>query len=158
MDTIPDMNEIKKITSGDRVLLVVDDLLGFRKQSAALTDLVTMHSHHQGISCIFACQNPFVRSKDVDLVTLTRQLTGRFLLESRNDMYMFRLLNYRLFPDRPGFLRHCLQKAQEYGQRYVYINSDPQTEVPRRYMVYTCLFADERRHNSPVFLDMSAYP
>ncbi len=155
-DKIPDLQEIKRVTEGDRVLLVADDLFGFRGVSDYLTALVTAHSHHVGISCLFACQNPFMKSKDVDMVTLTRQLTGRFLLESRSDMHMIRTLNQRLFPERPQYLSTCLTRAQElYSMPYVYINTTPQTALPRRYMVYTCLFADERRHGSPIFFDLA---
>ena len=156
---IPTIEEIRDIAEGKRLLMILDDVLGFKNEGAAITSLMTIFSHHDKISCLVSLQNPFLRpSKDLDLVTMGRNNTGILLMAQRNDYYVFSKLNTRLFPDCKNFLTHCMEESeQRLNTNYVFVNTAPHSPVPRRYMVYTCLFEEERRHGSPVFFDMEKW-
>lgn len=151
---LPAADEVARLSEGAPTLLICDDLLCFEDLSP-LDDLTTMHSHHLGLSCAFCVQNPFFRKGKVDLVTASRNVTGRFVLYQRNDWLCYKLLNARLFPDAKDFLLDALDAARNRHNRpYVYINCHSFSELPRRYMVYTSLFEGERVAGSPVFFDL----
>ena len=157
-DKIPDVGEVKEFGAGHPVLLVVDDLLGFRDTSG-ITDLATLHSHHQGITCLFCVQNPFLRSAKLDLTTLSRNTTAKILFFQVNDWSVYRTLNSRLFPERKNFILDCLTTAKKkYRLPYIIINTDPFAQLDRRYICYTAIFKKERVQfgDSPLFFDLQA--
>jgi len=157
VETIPTVTEISAFSLDEPVLLIVDDVLAFPNAKDTLTDIAVMHSHHRKISLCFSVQNPFMKSSKLDLTTLSRNLTGRFVFYQVGDWYLYSLMNQRLFPDKKGFLLQCLQKAKHtFKHPYIFINVHPFSSLPRRYIAYTGIFADERSGyaNSPIFFDL----
>lgn len=158
LDKIPDIHELRELAIGKPLLLILEDLPGFRDCSS-LNDLITIHSHHDQISCIFSVHNPFLRRNKLDLVHLSRNCTGKFLFYTVSDFYVYSMLNSRLFPDKKHFLLQCLKMARErYQLPYIFINTAPHNKLDRRYICYTALFQDERRQfgDSPLFFDLEA--
>ena len=132
VEELPSMWDVTAFSLDAPVRLIVDDLLAFDNIKTALTDLVVMHSHHKAISCIFSVQNPFIKNSKLDLTTLSRNLTGRFVFYQVNDWYMYGLLNQRLYPDKKGFLLKCLQAAKhQFNLPYIFINVHPFSGIPR---------------------------
>ena len=159
MDEVPPLDTIVKIAEEEPLLIILDDLLGFKNIKDNLDRLVTMYSHHYKLTCIFTVQNPFIKNRHVDLTTLSRNLTARFVLYQVNDWYLYRLLNSRMFPDRKNFLLDCLALAKnEYQCPYVYLNLHCFSGVERRYIAATGIFAEERakHQDSPVFFDLDS--
>ena len=162
-ENIPSVDEVQAFVGAERVLIIVDDLLSFKKDLERLTDLMVMHSHHLGWSVLFCVQNPFFKSSKLDLTTLSRNLTGRFILYQTNDWLQYQLLSSRLFPEKKSFLLHCLTDAKKkFGFNYVYCNVHCFSKVERRYLCYTGIFKDERvkyalaagSSGSPIFFDL----
>lgn len=158
-DAIPKVEDLRSLAhedvEGRGVLLVLDDLLSYKQNPDAVRDLAVMHSHHSDISVVMCVQNPFSAGKSkLDLVTLGRNLTAKFILYQLQDYYVLRTLNSRLFPERKDFLLRCLKTAKEkLGACYVVVNLHPFSGLERRVICYTGVFADERagRFDSPVF-------
>ena len=153
---IPTLAAMRDFALDDRLLLILDDVLGFEDPSL-LKDLATMHSHHFGISMVFCSQQPFYRSSKLDLLTLSRNLTGRFLLYQLVDWNAYHMLNRRLFPERKNFLLDCLSEAKtRHHLPYIFINVHCHSGLPRRHVCYTALFRDERaaHEDSPIFFDL----
>lgn len=146
-----------------RTLLILDDLLCFPRLTA-LTELSSLHAHHLDISCLYCLQNPFQKTSATDLQTLSRNATGRFIFFQTNDWRLYGTLNEKLFPDRKGFLADCLLAAQRLGLNYVFVNTAPFCPLPRRYICYTGLFAEDEAalaHQPgprPVFFDLKQAP
>ncbi len=148
-------NEIAEIYQAP-TLIVFDDLLGHDpKKKDAILQLCTRASHHSKLSCFFAVQNPFAKSKSVDMTTLSRNITGMFIMQLRNDFYVYSLLNKRIFPERKNFLLMCINHAEEVGCRYIYLNLDPHSPLPREISCCTALFNSERKHGSPIFFNLN---
>lgn len=158
LDRVPTLDDIQNQSHTEKeALLILDDLLGFKDSKDAIQDLMTMHSHHYNLSVVFTVQNPFLKTKHLDLTTMSRNLTGRILLFQLNDYYLYKLLNSRLFPEHKLFVIKCLNEAKDkYGCPYIFINLHSFSDIPRRYICYTGLFQEERAHygDSPVFFDL----
>lgn len=156
-EEIPSLDQVQASAAGKPVLVILDDLLGFHEGKEAMQALMTMHSHHFNISCAFTVQNPFAKTKHLDLTTMSRNLTGRFIFYQVNDWYVYKLLNSRLFPDHKSFLLQCLNEAKsKFGYPYVFVNLHSFSDLPRRYICYTGMFKNEREKfgDSPVFFDL----
>ncbi len=155
-DEIPTAEEIDSFGEGNPSLLIVDDVLSF-KDPSGLKDLMVMFSHHLQISVVFCVQTPFFKNAKLDLTTISRNLTGRFVLYQINDWLQYQLVSARLFPEKKSFLLDCLTEAKsKYGLNYVYCNVHCFSTLPRRYMVYTGLFNQERARfgDSLLFFDL----
>ena len=83
-DEIPTVEEIQSFAEGDPVLLIADDVLSF-KDPGRLKDLMVMYSHHLRVSVLLCVQTPFFKNAKLDLTTISRNLTGRFVLYQIND-------------------------------------------------------------------------
>ena len=156
MEKIPSKEELQDYAEGDPLLLIADDVFGF-PDATNMAKIFFMWSHHLNISCVFCVQSPFYKNAKLDLTTVSRNLTGRFILWQTGDFLQYNLVSNRLFPDKKGFLLQCLTEAKEkYGQNYVFCNVHPFSNMTRRYMVCTALFKDQRahHHDSPVFFDL----
>lgn len=154
-ENVPNVEEVRDQYPEGAVLLILDDLLSFEKLDH-LVDLSSIHAHHRNISCLYALQNPFQQTKKVDLLTVSRNLTGRIIFDSRNDMSVFRTLNSRIFPERRHFIIQCLKEAKKLGYPYIFLNTHPQSELERRYICYTGILSREKSGNggSPYFFDL----
>ncbi len=158
LDRLPEIEELKNFAEGGPLLLLVDDVLGY-KNPEGLTDLFTLHSHHNNITCCICVQNPFIKTAKLDLVTLSRNVTGRLVLFQLSDWSVYKHLNSKIFPEKKNFLLDCLNTARtRYGLPYVYINTDPFSGLDRRYICYTGLCDEERARfgGSPLFFDLEA--
>ncbi len=156
LDRVPTAEELRQFGSGAPILYIADDLLGFAN-TAPLQNLITINSHHLHISCVFCVQNPFLRSGKLDLTTLSRNLTARFLLYATSDWLLLKNLSNRLFPERRNFLIDCLNLVRsKYGLNYVVVNTASFSDVERRYICYSAVFTSERAQfgGSPLFLDL----
>lgn len=157
LDCVPTTEQLEDFREGREMILVLDDVLMFPKSAKEMIQsIVMLLSHHFQISLIMAVQNPFLKSKTVDLTTFARNLTARFLMYSVNDYYVFRILNSRIFPEKKNFILQCLQKAKEkYGCNYIFLNLNSHSGISRRHICYTAMFQHERNEHgdSPIFFD-----
>lgn len=160
-DALPSRDEIRDICRGKKVLLICDDLNAMsHDETRGLTALSCMVSHHEDLSLIFIVQNPFrTDSRSPDLVSVARNVTGRFIFYQLCDLRLYQTLNAQLFPRHPGFLDDCLEKAKAKKIRYVFVNTDCNSGLPRRYRTYTALLPSDRAglaHDvkTPLFFDL----
>ena len=129
----PKVSEIKEIFPHGSICLILDDLTSFSSFPLNLAELSSFHSHHAGITCIYSVQNPYQKIGKLDLVTVCRNLTARFIFYQTNDFRLFYTLNAQLFPERKGYLVSCLLTARAaFNCSYVLINTHPRSTLPRR--------------------------
>jgi len=155
---LPTVGRVKGAYPQDDVLVVLDDVTCFKK-SDSLSSLSSYGAHHCGLTVVYCLQNPFQQSRNVDLITVSRNLTGRFIFWQLADWAQYGLINQRVFPDRRNFLAECLAESKERGLNYVFVNIHPRSKLPRRYMCYTGLLVSERAQfstagKSPLFFDL----
>lgn len=167
-DGLPSLREMLDFSEGRHALLILDDMM-VNKHLAGMNQLAAMHARHNQLSCLFAIQTPFAKAKaGFDPVAFSRNMTGRFVFYQRADWDMYRRMNTKMFPEKPGFLLWCLSKARgehdndQQGVPYVYVNLHPFATMPRRFSAMSKIFADERparRWSSlaPEIYDMDAY-
>lgn len=151
---LPDLEDILEAADGDDLLFIVDDLLGFEHNLRLMVALATAHSHHHRVSCVYSVQNPYAKHAGLDLPTLSRNVTGYFLLYQLSDWRVYGFLNQRLLPNNRGFiLRKLLESREKYDVSYVFLHTHPRAEMPRRYLCRTAMFEGERRFGSPLIFD-----
>ena len=153
LEKLPSVEEVREIYPQHPVLLIVDDLTSM-KDLTGLSELSSFYCHHANISLIFSLQNPFQKTNKCDLTTLQRNITGRFLFYQSNDWRLNYLLNTILFPERKKFTVDCLIKAKKEKLNYIFINTHPQSELPRKYMCYSALFK-EKNNELPLFFELT---
>ncbi len=160
-EKIPTFEEINTFSEGLPVLLIIDDLLAFPNVGKKIDNLSILHSHHRGITCVFLVQDNFAKI----LKTASRNATTKILMYQTGDWRHYLNLNTHLFPERKGFIQDCISYAKwKLSFPYIVINTHPLNgpmDVPRRNMVYTGIFRDERHltstgESSPYFFDLEA--
>lgn len=153
---LPTVQEIKDLFREGHILLILDDVTCLERLEG-LSEISSLHSHHNLISVIYLIQNPYEKTRKTDLTTINRNLTGRFVFYQLSDWNLLRVLNSRHFPDRPRFIEECLVKAKEKNQNYIFLNTHCFTPLPRRYTAYTALFQKEQKElglKRPLFFDL----
>lgn len=146
----PSIDTIQNIFSKQDVLLILDDVTGFKESDLNLGELSSIHAHHSNITCIYSLQNPFQKSK-IDLTTISRNLTFRIIFYQTNDWLMYKTLNSKIFPDKKNFLLHCLEKARKRGINYICVDTNPHTTLERRFICMTALL-----EGGPLFFDLQS--
>ncbi len=155
VEKIPLHEEMLAFAEGKPLMFIADDLLALEEGGSRMRSLMLMDSHHCNISVLYTVQNPFYKSPHLDLVTLSRNLSGRLVLYQQADLLQYKLISSRLFPERKNFLLDCLSEAKTlYNLNYVYADLHCFSRLPRRYMCFTAMFADERIYGSPLFFDL----
>lgn len=151
---IPDVEEILNFSQNHSTLLLCDDLPLF-DDTRGLNALIGMHGRHWRINIVLAVQNPYLKKPGLDMAFISRNLTGCIVLGSRADALVFSIMNHRLFPERKNFLLDCLNDARDNQNCcYVYIDLHPHAFMPRKFMLSTRIFRDERvggENGSPLF-------
>ena len=151
LNEIPKQDILEDYTQGERLLLILDDFMCFKELDGNyLVRLSSLLSHHLKFSVAWCMQNPFQQGK-IDLVSISRNATFRFVLYQRNDWYLYSLLNRQIFPDRKKFILNCLEEAEKHNLNYICINSHPRSDLPRKYMCYTGIFNGEVQKGPLVF-------
>ena len=151
---LPDLEELLEAADGEALLFIADDLLGFDQNLRLMTALATAYSHHHRLSCVYSIQNPYAKHAGLDLPTLSRNVTGYFLLYQLSDWRVYGFLNQRLLPHNKGFiLQKLLESREKYGTSYVFLHTHPRSEMPRRYLCRTAMFENERHFGSPLIFD-----
>lgn len=151
----PDVEEIKKsFPEEEGLLLILDDLLMFGDYGKELAEISNVASHHSNITCFYTLQNPFAKTK-LDLVSLTRNLNGRFLLYSLNDFRMFSTIGSSIFPRRASFVEKCVVDARTKGYNYIFLNTSVRSNLKRENICYTRLFENEEE--GPLFFDLHRF-
>jgi len=152
-NTIPTRSELISFVEEDKnCLIIMDDVLSYNTKTIdRLTDIFIEQSNHIGFHAIYACQSLFLKEGQ----TLGRNCTHRFLTYNLGNKSSINTLNTQMFQGHKNFLQNCLKEAKEdLGLRYIFINSDPQSNIPERYSVYTALFPDERKRDKPLHFDL----
>ena len=84
LDKVPSIEELKSIYPDRDILLILDDLLSF-SEVKGLTEISSLHAHHQGISTVYALQNPYQQTNKCDIKTISRNLTTKVLMYQTSD-------------------------------------------------------------------------
>lgn len=141
---LPHLSEIRDLAPKGKLLYMCDDITSFHNvNNEMLVRLSLLDSHHCGITFVHCVQNPFQKSA-LDLQTLSRNLTGRFLFWQVADLTIYQEINRKVYPGNPGFILRCLTEAKSRLKlNYVFLNLHPRAELSRKYICYTGLFSGE---------------
>jgi thymidine kinase len=158
MSQVPDEERVKQLINFRElpVILILDDLLSFpdKHHIKKAAQLGIKGCHHSKITLFMCLQNPFPQGYP-EMVTLSRNTTGKFIMYQTNDLRSIRNISSSMFPDGKNFLLYCLFKAkQKLHCRYIFTNNHSRSDVDRRYLVYTCLFPSERPGKEPYHFDL----
>jgi hypothetical protein len=161
MSQVPDEERVKQLINFREVpvILILDDLLSFpdKHHIKKAAQLGIKGCHHSKITLFMCLQNPFPQGYP-EMVTLSRNTTGKFIMYQTNDLRSIRNISSSMFPDGKNFLLYCLFKAkQKLHCRYIFTNNHSRSDVDRRYLVYTCLFPSERPGKEPYHFDLDYY-
>jgi hypothetical protein len=161
LSQVPDEEKVKQLIQfrNKPVILILDDLLSFpdKNHIKKAAQLGIKGCHHSNITLIMCLQNPFPQGYP-EMVTLSRNTTGKFIMYQTNDLRSIRNISNTMFPDGKNFLLYCLFKAKEKLLcRYIFTNNHSRSEVDRRYLVYTCLLPSERPGDEPYHFDLEYY-
>lgn len=152
LERLPAVDEVvEAFPEGDR-LLIVDDLTSLPNLDG-LTELSGYYCHHANLSLVYSLQNPYQRTNKCDLTSTSRNLTGRAIFYQLTDFRLYQTLNSQLFPDRKNFIVDCLNRAKKEGLNYIFVNTHPQVQLPRKSICYTALF-QEKSNPVPIFFDL----
>jgi hypothetical protein len=161
LSQVPDEEKVKQLIQfrNEPVILILDDLLSFpdKHHIKKAAQLGIKGCHHSQITLIMCLQNPFPQGYP-EMVTLSRNTTGKFIMYQTNDLRSIRNISNTMFPDGKDFLLYCLFKAKEKLLcRYIFTNNHSRSDVARRYLVYTCLLPSERPCDEPYHFDLEYY-
>ena len=132
---LPDVLDL--INQEGNKLIIIDDLYDKAVNSSFINDLMTVHSHHANISIIFTAQNYF--SKGQYSKTFQRNYTDTILFDAKLERLALEIISRQVFPGISRFLPRIMEwlriNVKSNFERYVLIESNPQSQLPEKLRV-----------------------
>ena len=130
---------LTSITSADKNLLIIDDLMSSAGDSKQISKLFTQESHHKNLTVFFLVQNLFYHGKEMRNISLN----AHYLVVYKNprDKSQIRYLAQQIFPENPKFLGNSFQHATTNPHSYLVLDLHPDTSEDFR--ILTNIFPDD---------------
>jgi hypothetical protein len=137
VEGIPDLEDIS--VDGERVILVLDDLMSSAGRSREVADLFTKGCHHRDLSTFLTMQNFFHQGPSMrDLHTSS---SYDFVWKSPRDCSQMKVLERQMFPDKKDYLVNAYNLATK--NPYHYLGIDFTQETPDEKRLFTNIFPGE---------------
>ena len=143
---LPDLDRLSTLDKSLKRIIVLDDLMNETKGNT-VANLFTKGAHHLGFTVIYIVQNVFNQSREMRNIFLNAQY--KVLFNNPSDMTQLSILNSRMYPGHPNFLKSVMSAASESGKFHAYIILDLHPRTPSDLRVWTDVFPHE---SSNVFL------
>ena len=136
---LPDLDKLGAMDSKVNRLLVLDDLMN-ETRGNTVANLFSKGAHHMNISVVYIVQNVFNQNKEMRNVFLNAQY--KVLFNNPSDLTQLTVLNSRMFPGHPNFLKSVMADASvEKSHAYIALDVHPRT--PSDLRVRTEIFPGE---------------
>lgn len=136
---LPDIDKLGAMDSKVNRLLVLDDLMNEIKGNT-VANLFSKGAHHMNISVVYIIQNVFNQNKEMRNVFLNAQY--KVLFNNPSDVTQLTVLNSRMFPGHPKFLKSVMSDASK-KKSHAYVVLDLHPRTPDDLRVRTEIFPGE---------------
>jgi len=135
---LPELEELKKISKTERVLLILDDLMTRLDKFSDAEKLFSVASHHYDMSIIAVIHSIFY-SKTIRNLRLNSSYLCIF--KNNADMSAIRNLASQLFPGNRAMFIKTYEDATRLPHSYLFVDNHKTTQKDLR--LRTSLFSDE---------------
>lgn len=137
VEFIEGLPEAASITTPERKLLIIDDLMGVLDKN--ITDLFTKRSHHNNLSVILITQNLFDKNREVRTINLNTKMIVFF--KSPRDVTQITHLARQMYPGRVKFVQEAFADATSIP--FGYLLFDLRQDTPDNLRLRTKIFPQE---------------
>ncbi|KAF0143323.1 MAG: hypothetical protein FD143_3441 [Ignavibacteria bacterium] len=130
---------LSSVTSADKNLVIIDDLMSTAGDSKLISKLFTQESHHKNLTVVFLVQNLFYHGKEMRNISLN----AHYLVMYKNprDKSQIRYLAQQTFPENTKFLANAFHHATTQPHTYLILDLHPDTSEDFR--ILTNIFPEE---------------
>lgn len=121
---LPDLDRLASLPKGVKRALVIDDLMNETKGNV-VSNLFTKIAHHMDISVFYLCQNVLNNNKEMRNIFLNAMY--KVLFYNPGDLTQITLLNNRMYPGHPKFLRSVLKEVAKEPHGFMLLDQHPLT-------------------------------
>ena len=134
-----DSAALSTLTSADKNLVIIDDLMASAGDSKQISKLFTQDSHHKNLTVVFLVQNLFYHGKEMRNISLN----AHYLVVYKNprDKSQIRYLAQQVFPENPKFLSNSFHHATTHPHSYLLLDLHPDTSEDFR--ILTNIFPED---------------
>jgi GTPase SAR1 family protein len=140
---LPDIPSL--ISSSCKILLIIEDQMKFVVNNPEMHDLMTIHSHHSGISVILTSQNYYIQGRYSK--TILRNTSEKIVFNDKGDQESLRRISMQMFPGKKGFLNNVmawiLENISDKTQHYICIDNSPISPLTQQFQIRTNIFPDD---------------
>lgn len=133
---LPDLDKLSRMDRGLNRLLIIDDLMT-ETRGNTITNLFSKGAHHLNLSVIYIVQNMFNQNKEMRNIFLNAQY--KVLFSNPSDLTQLSVLNSRMYPGHPHFLKRVMDKARA-KKRHAHVVLDLHPSTPDDLRVWTDIF------------------
>ena len=134
-----DSTALSSLTSADKNLVIIDDLMSSAGDSKQISKLFTQESHHKNLTVVFLVQNLFYHGKEMRNISLN----AHYLVVYKNprDKSQIRYLAQQIFPENPKFLANSFHHSTTHPHSYLVLDLHPDTSEDFR--ILTNIFPED---------------
>lgn len=130
-------------------LLLIDDLFQQCANSADISEIFTVLSHHLFISIVITSQNLFAKAKYG--LNISRNATTKVIFEDKGDNLCLNILSRRIFSNS-NILQNAFDWLKENtNERYLVIDCSPLSHLPKKLQLRSRIFPMDDSKIRPIF-------
>ena len=137
IEGLPDLDDLS--VDGEKILLVLDDLMTSAGKSTDVADLFTKGCHHRDLSTFMTSQNFYHQGPSMR--DMHRSAQYEFVWKSPRDCSQMAILERQMFPGKKGFLVDAFSQATK--NPYGYLGLDFRQETPDDKRLFSNIFPGE---------------
>ena len=137
VEGLPEMDDVS--LDGEKVVVVLDDLMNSAGKSNNVADLFTKGCHHRDLSVILTLQNFFHQGRSMRDVHTS--CLYNILMKNPRDMSFIHFAERQMFPDKKNYLVDSYKLATE--RPFGYLGIDLCQETPDEERLFTNIFPGE---------------
>ncbi|KAF0145351.1 MAG: hypothetical protein FD143_3365 [Ignavibacteria bacterium] len=134
-----DTGLLNTLTSADKNLVIIDDLMSSAGDSKQISKLFTQESHHKNLTVVFLVQNLFYHGKEMRNISLNAHYL--VLYKNPRDKSQIRYLAQQIFPENTKFLANSFLHATNHPHSYLVLDLHPDTSEDFR--IVTNIFPED---------------
>jgi len=134
---VSDLDDVN--VDGEKVMLVLDDLMTSAGKSGEVADLFRKGSHHKDLSTFLTLQHFFHQGPSMRDMHTSCQYN--ILWKSPRDCSQIRYLESQMFPDKKGYLVEAYTQATK--NPHSYLGLDFMQDIPDEKRLFTNIFPGE---------------
>jgi len=121
---LPDLAKLSALDTSVNRILLIDDLMQETKGNT-VANLFSKGAHHLNMSVVYIVQNVFNQNKEMRNIFLNAQY--KVLFNNPSDVTQLTVLNSRMFPGHPKFLKEVMRDAARKPHAHIVLDVHPRT-------------------------------